>query len=273
VKIWRCPLCDDGKRAPARMRRDNALRYCLTCSGKTGKLVERVCPSAAAERERREAERKAAEIKAKDRAAAKATAHEQTERGRLEAKCREWLKLDAFKDGLNSSWFTDRGIRLRPVQFQIRLAGQRVRKTLQRVEEKPKPGQVLGDVYYEEVTTKYKRQTWSTGHAWYRQRRFVVTAGTDYADALATILHEITHVATADDRGHGPAWRACFADAVEEVTGERPVCTGDRFEYHKACTEVVRRWLGPEAGAVPEGPTTTITPCEAPAAELPSEAS
>lgn len=265
MKIWRCPLCNDGKRAPARMRRDNALRYCLSCTAKTGKLVQRVCPSAAAERERREAERKAAEAKIKDRAVARAAAHEQTERGQLEAKCREWLKLDAFKEGLS--------LYRRTITFQVRLAGQRVRTTLQRVEETPKPGQELGDVYYEEVTTKYKRRSWSTGRAWSGRGHFCLTAGTDRADALTTILHEIAHLATPRDRGHGPAWRVCFLDAVQEVTGERPVSTGDMHDIHKKCAEVVRRWLGPEAGAVPEGATTTITPCEAPPAALSSEAS
>lgn len=251
MKIWRCPKCNDGVRAPARMRRDNALRYCLTCSGKTGKLVERVCPSAAAERTRREAERKAAEVRAKDRAVAKANNYATTERGRLEALARDWLKLDAFKDGLNG----------RRVTFQIRLSGERTRKWMERYEAPMKPDGLPGDVTYTERTQTYARPKWSSGHAWCGRAHFCVTAGTDYAEAASVILHEIAHLATPKDRGHGPAWRACFADAVQEVTGERPANTGDRIEYHKVCAEVVRRWM------------STNMPCETPTPALSSEAS
>jgi len=42
-KIWRCQTCGSGVRAPGKMRKDNALRYCLDCTAKTGKLVERTC--------------------------------------------------------------------------------------------------------------------------------------------------------------------------------------------------------------------------------------
>ena len=44
-KRWVCPLCKDGHLAPSKPRKNNALRYCLPCSGKTGKLVERDCPA------------------------------------------------------------------------------------------------------------------------------------------------------------------------------------------------------------------------------------
>src|SRR4051812_12447070 len=52
-RLWRCPLCTDQHRAPSRPRRDDARRYCLTCTAETGRLVERFCPSL----ERQRAER------------------------------------------------------------------------------------------------------------------------------------------------------------------------------------------------------------------------
>jgi hypothetical protein len=42
-KIWRCPECEVGIRAPSRIRKVDARRYCLDCTAETGKLVERVC--------------------------------------------------------------------------------------------------------------------------------------------------------------------------------------------------------------------------------------
>lgn len=250
MKIWRCPTCNSGVRAPARMRRDNALRYCLKCTAKTGKLVERVCPSAQAERERRAAERAEADAKKRDRAAAKSASYAQTERGKLEAKAREWLKLDAFKDGLAK-------YRHRTPTFEIRLSGERSRTWLERREEPTKPDGLPGNVTYIEKTERYARPKFSSGHAWYGQGRFVVTAGTDEGDALATILHEIAHLA-AWEHGHGPGWRSVFADAVQEVTGERPVMTGSKREAHDACGDVMRKWL-------------TNSGCTSPAPALPSD--
>lgn len=42
-RIWRCPDCEGGIRAPSRLRKVDARRYCLDCTAQTGKLVERVC--------------------------------------------------------------------------------------------------------------------------------------------------------------------------------------------------------------------------------------
>jgi len=41
-KRWSCPICAIGALGPQRPRKDNAVRYCLPCTAKTGKLVERV---------------------------------------------------------------------------------------------------------------------------------------------------------------------------------------------------------------------------------------
>lgn len=63
---WVCPECDDGVLGPQRPRRDNIVRYCLPCSEKAGKLVERSTPSLDKRREARaekNAERRAAKAK------------------------------------------------------------------------------------------------------------------------------------------------------------------------------------------------------------------
>lgn len=64
-KRWRCPLCGKGVNAPGRMRKDNAMRYCLECTAATGKLVERVCVSRETAKKKAAAKTKAALKKAK----------------------------------------------------------------------------------------------------------------------------------------------------------------------------------------------------------------
>lgn len=68
---WLCPNGHQGVLGPARPRRDNICRYCLACSAKEGKLVERTSPTV--ERSRAtSADRSKAKAAAKRRAAAKA---------------------------------------------------------------------------------------------------------------------------------------------------------------------------------------------------------
>jgi hypothetical protein len=42
---WKCESCNNGLLAPTKPRMNDVRRYCLPCSAKTGKLVERVAPS------------------------------------------------------------------------------------------------------------------------------------------------------------------------------------------------------------------------------------
>ena len=42
---WKCANCDHGLLAPTKPRKNDVRRYCLPCSAKTGKLVERVSPT------------------------------------------------------------------------------------------------------------------------------------------------------------------------------------------------------------------------------------
>lgn len=42
---WRCEQCGDGLLAPMRPRMNDVRRYCLPCSSKTGKLVQRIAPT------------------------------------------------------------------------------------------------------------------------------------------------------------------------------------------------------------------------------------
>jgi len=52
---WKCPQCDAGILAPTKPRKDDVRRYCLPCSSKNGRLVQRIAPALEAQRERRTA--------------------------------------------------------------------------------------------------------------------------------------------------------------------------------------------------------------------------
>jgi hypothetical protein len=52
---WKCPQCGAGILAPTKPRKDDVRRYCLPCSAKGGRLVERVAPALEAMREKRAA--------------------------------------------------------------------------------------------------------------------------------------------------------------------------------------------------------------------------
>lgn len=65
---WKCQVCDSGLLAPSRPRKDDVRRYCLPCSAKTGKLVERIAPTL--EKQRAETQAKARQRKATKRAKA-----------------------------------------------------------------------------------------------------------------------------------------------------------------------------------------------------------
>lgn len=214
IKLWRCPICDSGIRAPERMRRNNALRYCFPCSAKAGVLVERVCPSKEQERAKDAAAKKLRETKEKEKQAAKRAAYAISEKGQLEAVIRKWLRLDAFQHG--AIW----GRHGRPVvSYTVRLSRAR---------------EIDGHAML--------RPRETTGHA-YGRDRLTITAGSDRADALTTILHEIAHLSAGYFEGaHAAPWRAVFAEAVQEVTGERPD-GANRITLHDAATECVRRWL------------------------------
>ncbi len=65
-RLWVCPACGSGRRAPSRPRRDDIRRYCFECSTAAGRLIERACP--ALERKRRLASEKRRERATRQRA-------------------------------------------------------------------------------------------------------------------------------------------------------------------------------------------------------------
>lgn len=90
LKKWVCPGCGGGALAPERPRKDDVRRYCLTCSAKSGRLVERVCPSIEAERQRKATARREAAVRKRERERAALTAQHMV--AGLDVR-QEWARL------------------------------------------------------------------------------------------------------------------------------------------------------------------------------------
>ena len=66
---WTCLQCDKGALGPTRPRKNNAVRYCLPCTAKTGKLVERECLTLEKRRERKAEAKKGTAARKRERTA------------------------------------------------------------------------------------------------------------------------------------------------------------------------------------------------------------
>jgi hypothetical protein len=55
---WKCANCNHGLLAPMKPRKNDVRRYCLPCSAKTGKLVERISPTLEKQRATKTVQRK-----------------------------------------------------------------------------------------------------------------------------------------------------------------------------------------------------------------------
>lgn len=75
LRRWICPKCGGGALAPSKPRRDDVRRYCLPCSTKTGRLVERTCPALDKAREARAETAKAKATRARRAKAARSAAY------------------------------------------------------------------------------------------------------------------------------------------------------------------------------------------------------
>lgn len=64
----------------------------------------------------------------------------------------------------------------------------------------------------------------------------------DLADDLATILHELAHLAVPGCEQHGTRWRVAFSAAVKEVTGG-VVADAEIHLIDRQARDYVKQWL------------------------------
>ena len=260
MKIWRCPACNTGTRAPERLDHLDVRRWCLRCSARTGKLVERSVPSREAEKARRADARKTqtakrqerravAESAATDRLAQLAAAFD-----RPHEIAAEWLRawaprlvaLRSLRDHHREHY---PGARWKPA-IQIRQGGGAI-------------AEIPRDQVHAWLTEHRGGWSWSdsadsptvhvatgrqsaSGHAWPWQHRLCVTTGMKAADDLSTLIHELAHLAAPKSEHHGPVFQLVQRDAVEELTGER---IADWHRHGANCRiDVIQQWLDKQKG-------------------------
>lgn len=189
-KRWVCPVCGDGLLAPGKPRRDDVRRYCLDCSRKSGRLVQRTCPSLETAREV-DRERRLEQAKAK--------------RARIR-KVREGVKAAAKAHEIRESpeSYTVEGKTLLAWARWM----WRVLSSIEPRNPQPMPEVTIGKIRYA------REEEYSTGKAWLREVRVRIPQPFDPATSggkvLGTLLHELVHSRMAAIEGyalHLGTWR------------------------------------------------------------------
>lgn len=208
TRRWVCPKCDAGCLAPSRPRKDDVKRFCLPCSKKVGRLVERVCPAANNAKAREDAERKA-----KRDANRAASQVQRTAEREQHAHARDALKSERA------------ALKAVPIGELAMLRGRQAFEEAARRYAKLKAWEQDLSGCACTIRLSVNNQI-SSGLAWGSsgEGRFTVTAGSDIADVHATILHELAHLAAPPESHHGIQWRLFFRAAVAEVIGRMPYC-------------------------------------------------
>jgi hypothetical protein len=186
-KRWICPRpsCASGVNAPARMRKDNVLRWCLPCSAATGKMVERICPSAEKEREEREA-------KAKER--------EKRKRARVRKR------VDSREV------YAEETARL--IGLDLRAAAPVMWRAFKRTGLPMARATMPGPLRF--VRSGYR----STGHAGYDGSVFMRVVKDRPGRTIEVLLHELAHHAAGFEYkgdNHGPVFNAMLAAGAREL--------------------------------------------------------
>lgn len=208
MKRWRCPNCGSGKLAPGRARKDDTRRYCLPCSERTGRLVERACPALDARRD------------------AKATARKETTQ-RVKGRERERLTKRAVVEGLDVREEWKRLCSLGVVRLRLRDQGRRsIPLTIGR--------------------TALKGHT--TGHAYYAGPVHVtLPEGCTRGQAAAILAHELAHsVASHHAEHHGEGWRRTFALILADGYGVKvaDVKAGQTWRLHQHVEDLLHEKEG-----------------------------
>lgn len=222
MKRWTCPKCGVGKLAPARLTRLDVRRWCLVCSSKSPTLVERVMPAretAKAARAQRRAESRAAATARETAIAQRAElvrAELAAARARPRQRAAEWLRAQVARALALTTWAA----------------------------EKP-----AGVAWPPEITIRQGGpfREYASGHAWPRQRRIVVTTGDSAGDDLATLVHELAHIAAPPVRvgrrweSHGTRFRIVEAAAISELVGQQ--VQPQRITSGRSHSAAVAAWL------------------------------
>lgn len=233
MKIWKCPSCDSGVRAPQSLSRDDVRRWCLGCSKKTGKLVERTIPSRDAEKAKRAAARKVATEKRQERRAVAEAATKQQMRDYATTFDRPMLEA--------ADWLRAWAPRI------ARL------KTFREAARENAGARQIGARWSPTIRIRQgRRPRYASGRAWPWTHGLVMTTGSDAADDLSTLIHELAHLAAPDDEWHGPVFQLIQRTAIRELTGDNgPLEINGRRMGELGRVAMIQRWLDSQKGTTP----------------------
>jgi hypothetical protein len=217
---WVCPDCGVGALGPKRPRNDATVRFCLSCSARTGRLVPRTAPALERQRETR--------------------ADQQLRREQREQRVvRERERTYGFK-GLDLLVYLRRFWELPSIrEARVLSRSDGGRET---------PRRTLPEL----VIRRSPAKSWTSGHEVgvrhtrrVNLRRIVLTVGLadDHAGVLVTLLHEVVHAALPCNVHHGPQFWAYLITAAEAwgVSLALPAVLGSRnYDRHQAIEAAVR---------------------------------
>lgn len=221
MKRWTCPLCGSFILGPLAPRKDAACRYCLPCTSKTGRLVERKCLT-------QEAQRAAKEQRAREKAAQQAA-----KRKEQRAAMREQAKAPFKAAGLD-------------LKKELRRAWARLQKsgTVATWADPPRINVQRGE----------GGQAWGghgTGHI-----QLGKNATRDPAWGLLVLVHEMAHVVAPRGEKHGPRFWATYRRILKDAYKIEVSQTGGTKEWeHGPVLEALRGWMrakGYEVGSKEE---------------------
>lgn len=180
-KRWVCPLCNVGKLGLQRPRKNDVVRYCLPCSEKTGKLVERFSPSDISARKRKE--------KSKAERQAKASS-------KPRKTIRDWMKISRYEYVIDGKTYNV----MLGATVMCRRQGwnnpKRLTDLWDRTQMNGNGQKSHNSIIVMNGRKKYGSSGWAKGN-----RTICVRMSKDrLASTLVTLLHELAHI----DQDHIP---------------------------------------------------------------------
>lgn len=97
------------------------------------------------------------------------------------------------------------------------------------------------------ITVKTRKTRRRVGSAWSHEGRAIVYVTNDLGHDLATVLHELAHLAAPNSEHHGEHWRTLFVAAAVEVFGgsidDYEIDDINFTELDRQIEEAARDWL------------------------------
>jgi hypothetical protein len=212
---WDCPNGHPGVLGSTRPPKDSIVRYCLTCSAQTGRLVLRVAPALERQREAaaargavKAAAKRERAVLARERARQAENARYTVEGVDLRVELRRLIKLRAF-GGREGRLFVS-------------------------------PPELV-------ISRRHQHPSSRLGYAepWRNRITLATYPGQTLADARETLVHELTHIVVGghqdDGKWHGPTFKRTMLAAFKEAYKVGPVGIPDSVYHGRYAAALLRK--------------------------------